>query len=68
MKGEKMFFCSQYFIMKTLKHIENWKEFRSEHSDTSHLSSPIGVLLFLLYHTPIHLSTGLVIHQYILFF
>ena len=54
--------------MKTLKHTEDWKEFCSEHSDISHLSSPIGVLLFLLYHTPIHLSTSLVIHQYILGF
>lgn len=54
--------------MRILKYIENLQEFFSEHSHTSHLSSPIEVLLFLLYHTPIHLSTGLVIYQYILFF
>ena len=54
--------------MKILKCTENLEEFCSEHSDTSQLSSITGVLLYLLYHTPILLSTLLAIHQSILFF
>lgn len=54
--------------MKILKLTENLVEFCSERSYTSHLGSTIYVLLYLLHHTSIYLSTPVATHQPILLF